>query len=114
MDYSLLVGIHEFGREDAESEEESFDESGEDLESPTEASGAAESAGDTPPSTPPATPPATPPGTPPAIHTDSSRPPLKDRTLRQDSNDFLETEDDLPNDFFAVPCAEGLYIRMAV
>lgn len=115
MDYSLLVGIHEYGREDAESDGEdagmeSPDESGEDLESPNDASGTAESAGESPTSTPPGTPPVTPPSTPPPTnHITTTRPPLKDRTLSQDSNDFLDTDDDLPRECYAVASSEGLW-----
>ncbi|XP_028394004.1 phosphatidylinositol 5-phosphate 4-kinase type-2 alpha-like isoform X2 [Dendronephthya gigantea] len=108
MDYSLLVGIHDFDQVDEESDGDdgidSQDES--DLESPNDydASGTNESAGDSPTSTPPGTPPATPP---PTGLTPTSRPPLKSRTVSQDSNELLEAEDVLGNDFFALPCSEG-------
>ena len=112
MDYSLLVGIHDFEREDEESDGDdgldSQDES--DLESPNDydASGTNESAGDSPTSSPPGTPPATPPSTPPPTGlTPASRPPLKSRTVSQDSNELLDAEQ-LGSEFFAVPCKEGM------
>lgn len=111
MDYSLLVGIHDFEREDDESDGDdgldSQDES--DLESPNDydASGTNESAGDSPTSSPPGTPPATPPSTPPPTGLiPASRPPLKSRTVSQDSNELLDAE--LGSEFFAVPCKEGM------
>ncbi|CAB4042990.1 Hypothetical predicted protein, partial [Paramuricea clavata] len=109
MDYSLLVGIHDNEREDEESDGDdgidSQDES--DLESPNDydASGTNESAGDSPTSSPPGTPPATPPGTPPPTGlTPTSRPPLKSRTVSQDSNELLEPAPG--DDFFAVRSSE--------
>lgn len=108
MDYSLLVGIHDFDREDEESDGydgalDSQDES--DMESPIDydASGTNESAGDSPTSSPPGTPPSTPP---PTGLTTPSRPPLKSRTVSQDSNELLEAA--IGNEFFAVSCAEGM------
>ena len=111
MDYSLLVGIHDSEREDEESDNEdgamdSQEES--DLESPNDydASGTNESAGDSPTSSPPGSPNMTPPGTPPPTGlTPASRPPLKSRTISQDSNELLEA--DLGSEFFALPSLEG-------
>ncbi|XP_046846332.1 phosphatidylinositol 5-phosphate 4-kinase type-2 alpha-like isoform X2 [Xenia sp. Carnegie-2017] len=106
MDYSLLVGIHDFNRGDEESDvEDGFDSQDEsDNDSPIDydASGTNESACDSPTSSPPGTPPATPPITPPpSCLTPTSRPPLKSRTVSEDS-----IEADLGSEFYAIPCCK--------
>lgn len=110
MDYSLLVGIHDFNRGDEESDvEDGFDSQDEsDNDSPIDydASGTNESACDSPTSSPPGTPPATPPITPPpSCLTPTSRPPLKSRTVSEDS-----IEADLGSEFYAIPCCKCMFL----